>query len=324
MTGLLISGVALGFQPRDRRPERPALQGREAGFSLPELLVATTILLIVSSVVTAALVQMSNSQKTIWNRTEMASAVRGATELLQQEVGQAGSIALPGSVTLTGAAAGTGSAAVSVSSVTGMFVGELLTIDAGSSQETIAVTALNSGTSQLTAVFTTAHAAGDTVAVFGGFPSGIVPTTTTNGSTASVLKLYGDINSDGSMVYVEYTCDTSAGVLYRNTMAFNAASKPVAGAAQRLLGNVLANPGGTACFTYQTKTVAPDTYVTNVGITLTGQTEQKDPITNQYQTESKALLNVSPRNIVNVAQLATSGITNRVQAMPASVAALLP
>src|SRR5439155_27269256 len=67
----------------------------EAGFTLAELLIATGLLLVVSSIVTSALLQMTNQQQTIWNRTEMHSGVRGATELLQQEVGQAGRIALP-------------------------------------------------------------------------------------------------------------------------------------------------------------------------------------------------------------------------------------
>src|SRR5262245_60749589 len=78
----------------------------ESGFSLIELMVATGLLLIVSSIVTNALIQMTNSQKTIWNRTEMHSGIRGATELLQQEIGQAGRITLPGAVTLATSAAG--------------------------------------------------------------------------------------------------------------------------------------------------------------------------------------------------------------------------
>jgi len=73
----------------------------EAGFSLAEVLVATGLLLAVSSSVTTALLQMTNHQQTIWNRTEMHSGVRGATELLQQEVGQAGRATLPAPVTLT-------------------------------------------------------------------------------------------------------------------------------------------------------------------------------------------------------------------------------
>src|SRR3954452_9239172 len=73
----------------------------EAGFTLAELLVATGLLLVVSSIVTQALLQITRQQQTIWNRTEMHSGVRGATELLQQEVGQAGRIAIPAPVTVS-------------------------------------------------------------------------------------------------------------------------------------------------------------------------------------------------------------------------------
>src|SRR3954452_23956319 len=68
----------------------------EAGFTLAELLVATGLLLVVSSIVTQALLQITRQQQTVWNRTEMHSGIRGATELLQQEVGQAGRVTLPG------------------------------------------------------------------------------------------------------------------------------------------------------------------------------------------------------------------------------------
>ena len=59
-----------------------------AGFSLPELLVSVMLLLSAMSTVTMLLGHMATSHRTVWNRTEMHSAVRGATELLQQEVGQ--------------------------------------------------------------------------------------------------------------------------------------------------------------------------------------------------------------------------------------------
>ena len=77
----------------------------EQGFSLIELLVATLVLLIVTGVVMTALRQSAQQQQTIWNRTEMHSGVRGATELMQQEVGQAGRVATPVPVTLTAAVA---------------------------------------------------------------------------------------------------------------------------------------------------------------------------------------------------------------------------
>jgi hypothetical protein len=64
--------------------------------------------------------------------------------------------------------------------------------------------------------------------------------------------------------------------------------------------------------------------VLDVAITLTVNTQVIDPITRQFQTETKALLNVSPRNVFNVWQLASAGVTERVQPIPPTVAALLP
>jgi hypothetical protein len=54
------------------------------------------------------------------------------------------------------------------------------------------------------------------------------------------------------------------------------------------------------------------------------QTANRDPQTGLFQRETKALLNVSPRNVFNVWQLAGLGYNNRVQPTPASVTALLP
>src|SRR6476469_6744894 len=120
------------------------LLSSEAGCSLAELLVATLLLLVVSSIVTSALVTMTNHQQTIWNRTEMHSGVRGATELLQQEVGQAGRITLPAAVTLNTTVVGVNPCVlpltVNVTSTTGMFVGEWLTTFDGDNSETFAVT----------------------------------------------------------------------------------------------------------------------------------------------------------------------------------------
>jgi prepilin-type N-terminal cleavage/methylation domain-containing protein len=317
----------------------------QAGFSLPELLIAVAILLIISGGVTSAVLQMTTSQSTIYNRTQLHAGVRSATELLQQEVGQAGRVALPGAATLA-AAVNVGAATVGVkinnlASVAGIFVNEQLTIGpdatpcsatvAGPNLETVTVTAVNSAANQITATFTCNHVAGAAVNAWGGFATGIVPPAPgfVNGSTATVLKLYGDVNGDGSMVYVEYTCDTAGGNLYRNSMAYDAAAKPALTPSQILLSNIQPNPGGTACFTYMPTplpVVAGNTFVLDVAITLTVQTQARDPITQQFQTETKALLNVSPRNVFDVWQLASLGTpyTTRVQPTPATVVALLP
>ena len=321
------------------RVKRGAAIDADAGFSLVELLVATSIFLIVSAVVTSGLFQATNSQRAVANRVDMHAGVRSATELLQQEVGQAGRIALPGVATL-GAAAAAGSQTVGVSmaingaaaasSVSGLFAGEQLVIDSGNNQqETVVLTAVNTTAKQITATFAKAHNAGVPIQVFGGFGTGIVPPQPgfTNGSTGTILKLYGDLNGDGNMVYVEYSCDPTSGNLYRNSMAFDAASKPAVTSSQALLDNIQANPGGTACFSYMPSplpVVNGSTYVLDIAITLTVHTEGKDPTTNLIQTETKALLNVSPRNVFEVWQLASANVTDRLQPMPASVANLLP
>ena len=331
----------------------------QSGFSLIELLIAMGLLLAVSSIVTSALMQMTKSQTTIWNRTEMHSGIRGATELLQQEVGQAGRVSVPGTaaqpdvIVLTQAVNPVGGAApaaaatcdpgtpttnassVNVNTTTGVFAAaglpaayELFTTLDGNRQELVKVASVNSATS-ITACFLKQHDIGTVLMPLGAFATGIVPPTgIVNGSSATVLKLYGDINGDGNMVYIEYTCDTVAHNLYRNVMAYNAGSKPAVTNSEILLSNIINNPGGTPCFTYQTTTYSAQgtlfTFVLDVAVTLTVETEQIDPVTRVKQTETKALLNVSPRNVFTAWEMVGLGYTDHIQSTPVSVTALLP
>lgn len=295
----------------------------DAGFSFPELLVSMLVLSVVVGITAQLLLLSVNGQRTMWNRTQMHSSVRGAIELLQQEVGQAGLVTLPGPVTLGGDVI-IGVQTVPVSSTAGMFVGEQLLIDTGAVQETVTITALDAGGNQVTATFAQVHLSGAPVSVAGGFAHGIVPPNLPDGSTGGVLKLFGDVNSDGQIVYVEYTCNTAAGLLSRNMMAWDAGAKPALTPAMVLLSNVVANPDGSPCFSYQTESVSGITYVTAVAITLSVQTQDIDPVTGQFQVETKTLLNVSPRNVFHTWQMASMQETNRIQPMPASITALLP
>jgi hypothetical protein len=294
-------------------------------------MVTTIILVSVSGVVVKGVQQMSLTQNRLQNRTEMHSSVRSATELMQQEIGQAGRVTLLASTsyTLISPVAAIGTASPTVSSTAGMFVGEQIIVDTGANEETVTVTALNALPASITAVFNNTHLTGAPIQVAGAFASGVIPTTATNGSTGNVLKVYGDINDDGNMVYVEYTCDTSNGAnggnLYRNVVPVTAISKPALSPSMILLPNIYKD--GSACFTYQQKTIGADTYVVDVAITLTVQTPSQDLQTGSYQTETKALLNVSPRNVFQVWQMVSAGVTNRLQPMPAapySIANLLP
>jgi prepilin-type N-terminal cleavage/methylation domain-containing protein len=303
-------------------------QRHNEGFTLIEMMIAVLVLMVVSGTVIKGVMDLTNLHNTIMNRTDMHAGVRNATELLTQEVGQAGRITLPGTVTVTANSA-INDTTLTVSSTTGMFAGEYLLVskasnNANEAQETVTVTAVNSGTQITVPAMGYQHTATAVVTPPGGFAAGVVPSTTANGSTGSTLKIFGDVNSDGNMQYVEYWCDTANGRLYRNAMSFTAAAKPAVTVDKVLIDNILANPDGSPCFTYQTQTANGTTFVTDVAITLTVQTQNVDRNTNTFQRETKALLNVSPRNVFNVWQLATLSITNRVQPTPASVTALLP
>src|SRR5262245_50903742 len=204
------------------------LRQNESGFSLIELLFATGLLLVVSSIVTTALMQMTGAQKTVWNRTEMHSGIRGATELLQQEVGQAGRIATPTALTLVTAATkstatpqcnlavpSTNAVPVTLSTVGGLWANStagsesyvmLTTLD-GDNQESFRVATVSTSTSTITACFTRDHAIGTVIMPLGGFATGIIPESgVISGSDANRLKMYGDINGDGNMVFIEYYC----------------------------------------------------------------------------------------------------------------------
>ncbi len=340
----------------------------QTGFTLLETMVSLAVLLAVSAIVMGGMNQMMKTQGTVANRTEMHTSVRDATEVLEQEIGQAGKISLPplppGQPTwlmLTPVfVLGTQPVTVPVifsDKLTTLFDNEQLLVDTGDKQETITITcgppaAPTPGacTNTWTAgPFYNTHnnlLAGVPISAPGAFSTGIVPPAAgvtagyagyTNcvpaavqcGSTGTVLKLYGDINGDGNMMYVEYTCapgtPAAPGFLYRNQVAFNAAAalKLPVDPSMVVLSNVLVSrtPAGAVvpCFTYQVVPVGtnPDfAFVTDVAVTLTVQTQLQDPQTHQFQNETKALLNVSPRNVFNAFLLARQGTTNRVQPMP--------
>jgi prepilin-type N-terminal cleavage/methylation domain-containing protein len=323
---------------------------KQSGFTMMEMMIALAVFLTVSAIMMSGMVQMMKTQGTVANRTEMHTSVRSATELLQQEIGQAGRISLPTAVlpvTMTGPITGAGVVqTVAVSSTVNMFPNMLLDVDAGQNFEVVSVTAVAPGT--ITAAFSRAHGVGPLpVQVSGAFGTGIVPPAAGlncatvgytpyagpgTGSDCSTLKLYGDINGDGNILYVEYKCDTSTnpGYLYRNEVA-NAVIvgtvKPPVNPTMYLLNNLEPNPNQAGCFSYQVQNAsvngAPTPFVTDVALTLTVQTQLKDPQTHQYQQETKALLNITPRNVFYVWEATSLGEVPRNQQMPANIATLL-
>jgi prepilin-type N-terminal cleavage/methylation domain-containing protein len=334
---------------------------QQSGFTLLETMVALVVFLSVSGIVASGMIQMLNAQGRVANRTEMHTSVRSATELLQQEVGQAGRISFPsslGPVRIAGTITTPGSNTVTLTPSTAtnyMYTGMLLDVDSGDTFEVVTVTAIAGST--ITATFINQHtpASGSIpVQVSGGFGTGIVPpvaglncvnagyTAYPGGSDCFTLKLYGDINGDGNITYIEYKCPqpgtaTSANpqTFYRNE-AQNALTVGAVKQQVTLLSNVVNNPSNSACFTYQVQTAGGAAFVTDVAVTLTVQTQLQDPQTHQYMNETKALLNVTPRNVFYVWEVTSYYAGNtpvpsttyvvgvpRNQPMPATVTALL-
>jgi hypothetical protein len=269
-----------------------------------------TILLVVAGGIFSTLNYYQKSYGSTMLKADMHAGVRGAAELMAQEIGQAGTVP-SASTTLSGnVTASALEQTVNIASSANFFVGENLQIDAGAANETVAVTAVGSSPASIRGVFSKNHGPGAVVMARGVFPQGILTAT----STATTLQLFGDINADGTLVYVEYTCDpTNAHTLTRSITPISAASKsaPVV-----LVQGLVDNPAEPSCFNYTTATAAGFTFATNVGLTLTTQTSDPDPQTGAYDTMTKSFPSLSPRNVAAGLALAQAGVTAPLEPTP--------
>jgi prepilin-type N-terminal cleavage/methylation domain-containing protein len=281
------------------------------GFSMLELLVSLTVLLVVAGIALSALNSAQHIYTSQQSQVDMHAGLRSAFELMTQEIGQAGALSSDVKTLTPTIHGGVAAQNVAISSTAAIFVGEKLTVDTGSSQELVNVTSI--GSNQITAVFTKDHSAGALVVARGVFPQGVL-----SSSTATSLKLVGDVNADGLLDYVQYDCDTTAGTLTRSITTV-APGVTTRNPSQILLTNLIANPGGTPCFQYASAVSASGyTFVPSVGVSLSVQTAQRDPQTGAFVTMTKSFSNLSSRNILaglTMAQ-ATPAMTNRLQATP--------
>jgi type II secretory pathway pseudopilin PulG len=290
---------------------------QQAGFSLLELLVSIGVMIVVSG---AAFSALNFSQKVYASQqleADMHAGMRGTLELMEQEVGQAGALNFAPQ-TLTGTVVGSAaSQTVPLSSSDNVFVGELLTVDTGASQEVVQVTGI--GTNQVTGVFQLSHAVNAPAVAQGVFPQGVLTTVAGNS-----LQIFGDVNADGSLEYVEYDCNpgtpAAPGTLTRSITTISpgvANQNPP----QILLNTLVANPNGAPCFNPSmgaggavtagncTSGGTAFTCATEVQITLTVQTAERDPQTGVYLTMTKSFLNVSSRNVFAAYTIANSSGT---------------
>jgi len=287
----------------------------DAGFSLLELLIAMVIMLIVTGAAFSAMTYLQKSTASSNLRAEMHSSMRAALELMTQEIGQAGSLNFTPKTLSAAVTANSAAQAVTLNSTTGIFVGEILVIDIGTPQERVTVTAVTSST--VTGIFTKNHAIAAVVHATGVFPQGVLYDTGLAASTLSTptrLSLAGDLLGDGTLVYAQYDCNTTAGTLSRSVTPVTSVS---ISASSVLIQNVIPNPTlGSTCFQYTTATSGGFTFVTSVGVTISVQSAFRDPQTQAFVTMTKSFLNIAPRNILAGLDNAQASLTNRLQALP--------
>jgi prepilin-type N-terminal cleavage/methylation domain-containing protein len=296
--------------------------GASRGFSLIELLVSTAVILVIIASILTAVTRFQVVFRGEQQMSVVRESIRGAEEVMSEEIGQAGSLSFS-NTTLSSPITGNTATAQTIplnpnSSTPFIFKGEKLLIDAGTAGELVKVTAIN----PVKGVITTNHATSAPVTAVGLFPAGIL--TTANGNT---LQLFGDINADGTLQpdgtikpkgtlqYVEYTCDTTAGLLTRSITPITDAKSP----ARPLVSNLIANnPGGAThplCFTVQTATCGATTCVTGVTVTLTAQTATADLMTGTFRWMTSTFT-VTPRTVVAAFALAQQSSTAHIQPTP--------
>ncbi len=288
----------------------------EKGFSLLELMVSTVIMMVVAGGVFQALNYYQKTYQRTESSADMHDNLRSAIDLIIQEAGQAGSLNLgttlgtrnlPNGVPIGSPVA----QLVTVSDTTGIFAGEKLLVDAGPSQELVTVTVV--GANSITGVFANNHNALAQVNAIGVFPEGILGT-----STGTKLQLFGDLNGDGTLVYVEYTCNYVAGGPGTFTRSVTPVGLGAINPADVLVDNLIPNPDGSPCFQYPAAppVVAGFMFINQVGVTLTVQTATRDALTENFLTMTKSALDIVPRNIQMGLDMANAGWVRRLQSKP--------
>ena len=318
----------------------------EAGFTLIELMISMALLLVIAG---ASIGAMNSSQKG-YRQSEIERALhqqmRGAIEQMAQEVTQAGLMSTgmelasgvaPGNQITLPSGSSIGTPSIIVSDVAGLFAYENLWVDTGAKAEPVTILSIDAFTKTLTlwdgpttAGLSQTHGNGAVVIPRGVFAAGILPPNTTNGSTSTSLRMFGDINNDGSLDYVRYDCpaagtpgplvrsawdlkgtppgwtsqrvpllDNVTSCLFAYTYTYNATRTPDTA---NLMINAPDDPTGTnssasSRFTLSDNVTFPQ-FVLAVGITVTSCSQTNGLVNMQPVCLTKSFLNIQPRNVL--------------------------
>ncbi len=256
------------------------LKDRQDGFSLVELLVSLVVLVPLMSAVVSLFGVAMNQRATEQSSIEANLEARAGMEMITQEISQAGSHHDAATTTTSVISTPLTSAQpVAVASSAGFAVGDFVEVGVGASWERLQITDVTGNS--ISGVFRLAHpATGAPVRLFAlPYAAGLIPPAglgPSSSSTETTIRLFGDLNGDGTICYVEYVYDSQNSQITRSMTPITSATK---NAAIPLISNIKANSAQFTFYTDSTGAVA----AVNVAMVV------RNPVRNGTQFEETSL-----------------------------------
>jgi Tfp pilus assembly protein PilW len=285
----------------------------EDGFTLMEMLVSLAILVPLIGAVVGLFAGAATQHSTEQNSIETNMDARGALELMTTEIAQAGSHGDRGTTATGAIVASTNAQNVSVGSSSGIRVGDFVDVDTGAANEIVQVTDVQAGS--ISGIFRIGHAANTPIRLFAlPYKEGVIPWAAiapNSSATATRLSLLGDMNSDGTVYYVEYDYDVANAQITRSMTPITQANL---NPALSLVRNVVAN---SVQFTLYTD---DQSIVTSVNVDFTVRTTvTRAPQTQATRLSSRVLIPSAAAASVLQTELQTYGGVDRFPPTPAQV-----
>jgi Tfp pilus assembly protein PilW len=197
------------------------------GFTMVELMISIVILIPIMGAAIGLFSVGADQQASEQNSIDTNQEARSALEMMTTEIAQAGSHGDCSTVTTGTVGPSSTAQPLSVASVTGLLVGDWVDVDTGSDAELVEITAV--GSDSISGIFRTAHTSGKPVRLFAlPFITGLVPPTgmaANSSSAVTTLRFFGDINSDSTLQYVEYSYDAANNQITRSITPSTQANK---------------------------------------------------------------------------------------------------
>jgi Tfp pilus assembly protein PilW len=291
---------------------------RDSGFSLIEMLVCLLILIPIMGAAVGFFSIGINQHTTEQSAIEMNQDARSGLEIMTMELAQAGSHDSSGVLSTSSSAAIAASASaqnVSVASTTGFTIGDYVTVDNGTSQESVQIASIGSGT--IRGVFRTAHAAGTPIRLFAlPYMKGVIPPAglgSNSSATVTTIRFFGDINGDGTLNYVEYAYDSTAAQITRSMTPITAGAL---NSALPIISKIKANSAQFVLYTDGQGIITSATIKLTVQDTVTTVSKKQETV-----LSTRVSIPSTTAASALFAQNQTSGGVNKLPPIPTQVTA---